>query len=85
MKTNIAEKSLKVLLFNGKASNFNYWRPKFAARAWKKKTSPIFLGTILVSPESEYVQLFLLPKLVEQTLRRKLPKILILTVRRMMN
>ena len=49
----ITETSLKVLLFNGKASNYDYWSPKFAARAHKKKTSPIFLGTTLVPPKSE--------------------------------
>ena len=51
---NIAETSLKVLLFNGKASTFEYWGPKFEARARKKKTSPIFLGSTVVPSETAY-------------------------------
>ena len=50
----IAETSLEVLLFNGKAIIFNYWSPKFVARYCKKKTSSIFLGNPLVPPKSEY-------------------------------
>ena len=72
---NIAETSLKVLLFNGKASTFEYWGPKFEARAQKKKTSPIFLGCIVIPSETAYE--------VEQTLKRKLSKILTLIVRLM--
>ena len=58
--TTIAESSLKVLLFNAKASTFGYCSPKFAARARKKKTSPIFLGAALVPSESEYVAALLI-------------------------
>ena len=49
----IAKTSLKVLLFNDKASTYDYWNPKFAAKG-KKKTFPVFLGTTLVPPKSEY-------------------------------
>ena len=40
------------MLFNGKTSTYDYWNPKFAARACKKKTPPIFLAATLVPPES---------------------------------
>ena len=56
----IAETSLKVLLFNGKASTFEYWGPKFEARARKKKTSPIFLGSTVVPSETAYHEAVLL-------------------------
>ena len=81
----IAEMSLTVLLFNGKVSTYDYWNPKFATRACKKKTLPIFLGATLVPPERNMMELFSLLKLEEHTLGRKLSKTVTLMIRLMMN
>ena len=53
-KINITKTSLEVLLFNGKANTFDYWGPMFLARARKKKTSPIFLGSTVIPSEMAY-------------------------------
>ena len=59
---NIAETSLEVLLFNGRANSIYYWGPKFLATAQKKKTSPIFPGTTVIPSEMEYEAALLVPE-----------------------
>ena len=59
---NIAKTSLKVLIFNGKANTFDYWGPKFVARAQKKKTSTIFLGSTVVPSQIAYEAALLVPE-----------------------
>ena len=71
---NIAETSLKVLLFNGKASTFEYWGPKFEARARKKKTSPIFLGSTVVPSETAYEAVLLVAKASRTDAQKKTVK-----------
>ena len=68
---NMARTSLEVLLFNGKASAFTYWNPKFTARARKKETSPIFLGTIVVPSESAYKVALLVAKATKSDTQKK--------------
>ena len=64
-------KILRILLSNVKAISFTCWYPKFGARAHKKKTSHIYLGTMAVPSDSAHKEALLIEKVSCSTGQKK--------------
>jgi len=53
----VEEKSIKVICFDGQQANWSYWEEKFLARARRKGFKDVLLGTIPIPQDSEKLDL----------------------------
>jgi len=49
----VEEKSIKVICFDGQQVNWSYWEEKFLARARRKGFKDVLLGTVPIPQDSE--------------------------------